>query len=253
MPKLSCLICILTICALYGCNSESLKYEIKDTVALSQPTESEPPQKDSMVVGGIPSVPHPPQAERPVMGSAAAYCPSRMIADVPCLVYAVLSKSDQKTLRNLLVKKVKGTEPTISDSAVLKDIREDSIPIYPRMKVTLAADDDVFKIVSKEEQAQNFDTKNTLEWNWELKPKHLTQKTFVTFRFYAIDSVGHTEVLILEKTISVAVQIDARTWFTKCIDFLFNDTKTLVTAILIPFFTFLFGLILGKRKKSATP
>ncbi|MEI9934767.1 MAG: hypothetical protein WDM71_07940 [Ferruginibacter sp.] len=188
--------------------------------------------------------------EKSVKGYAVAYCPSRMIEDVPNILYAEISKDDLKVIQEAIKGKVKADNPDAQDEQIAKDTKGDSIILYDRMKVELNIDDDVFKKISSDESIKTFENQQSLEWSWTIKPKKITQKSIVSFKFFCVDTNGNDLNLILNKTINVAVKVDTRTLIDKWEDFLSNDPKTLLTVIIIPLITFISGLFLGKRKKS---
>lgn len=116
------------------------------------------------------------------------------------------------------------------------------------MEVVLNCDSDIFKVASIDNQPiKTFAPgEKQLEWNWELKPGTTTNRTVITFLFNGIDAQNQP-IRLGEKMMYITVKVDARSFFDKWLEFLSDDPKYTITAIVVPFLTFLGGYFL-KRK-----
>jgi hypothetical protein len=181
-------------------------------------------------------------------GYAMVYCPAKMIRNIPSILYATVSKDEMDSAITKFTDKIKSENPEKKKEKISKDIKGDHIAIYERMGVTIEFDEDDFKKVSgKDNLVKEFGSKKELEWEWILKPIRSTQKSIITFKFFYVDP-GDQKNYILEKTISISATVDARSFVNKWTDFLFDDPKTTLTAIIIPLVTFFGGFLTGKRK-----
>jgi hypothetical protein len=189
--------------------------------------------------------------ETPVIkGTAMVYAPANMIKDVPSIVNAVISKEELSTAVAQFADAVQAQNPGTKKVDIVKDIKGDTVNIYQHMGVKLKFDSSDFREISGDEDAtKDFTGKTSLEWEWVLKPRNSTRKSILSFIFYYLDPDNNQQHYIMEKTISVVVRVDARSFVDKWEDFLLDDPKTTITAILIPFITFIGGLFFGKRKK----
>jgi hypothetical protein len=191
------------------------------------------------------------EEEAPVVkGTAMVYAPANMIKDVPSIVNAVISKEELSAAVARFADAVQSQNPGTKKADILKDIKGDTVDIYQHMGVKLKFDSSDFREISGDEDAtKDFTDKTSLEWEWVLKPLNSTRKSILSFMFYYLDPSDNQQHYIMEKTISVVVRVDARSFADKWGDFLLDDPKTTITAILIPFITFIGGLFFGKRKK----
>lgn len=121
------------------------------------------------------------------------------------------------------------------------------------MRVDIEFDPDDFKQISRNEIAtRSFYDQKTLNWEWIIKPLRSTRLSIIKFNFYGIDTDNDKKIIILEKTINVAVKVDARSFLEKWSDFLLDDPKTAVTAILIPLVSFFGGFFTAKKGRKQT-
>ncbi len=183
-------------------------------------------------------------------GYAIVYCPTKMIIHVPSIIDAEITKTELKTAYSNFLKKIQKQNTNENADQLTKDIIGDSVNLFQKMRIDIQFDSDDFKEVSKDETpVKSFSDQNTLDWEWIVKPLQSTRKSIMKFDFYGIDPTNNEETNILEKTISVAVQVDARSFLEKWSDFLLDDPKTTITAIIIPVITFFGGFFSGKRNK----
>ena len=188
-------------------------------------------------------------SQLPKNGYAIVNCPGVMIKGIPGIVIAQITRKELQTAIRDLVVKLHQQDSTKSTAQISKETYGDSIMLFKKMKVVLEVDnDDIKKISTNNDVVKDFTNKQTLEWKWTIKPLIKKEKTIVTFNFYGIDD-HNNETPVLQKSMNIGVEIDVRTFWDRWIDFLFDDTKTTITAILIPLITFLGGLFFGKRKE----
>lgn len=189
--------------------------------------------------------------EEVATGYAMVYCPAKMIRNVPSILYATISKDEMDSAVTKFADKIKNENPEKTKEKISKDIKGDHIDIYEKMGVTIEFDEDDFKKVSQNDNlVKDFGLKKELEWEWILKPIRSTQKSIITFKFFYVDPTDKKNY-ILEKTISISATVDARSFVNKWTDFLFDDPKTTITAIIIPLVTFFGGFLTGKKKARA--
>lgn len=190
-----------------------------------------------------------PEDEPLPKGYAMVYCPAKMIKGVPSIVNATITKEELSKAYNKFITKITEQDNRLSKETIARDIKGDSIDLYQEMKVVLEYDTDDFKQISKDENlVQSFAGKLTLDWEWTIKPLKSTRKSILKFKFYGIGPSKNAETYILQKTINISAEVDARSFLTKWTDFLLDDPKTTLTAILIPVITFFGGFISGKKK-----
>ena len=194
--------------------------------------------------------PERPQEPKPVTGTAIVYCPAKMIKGVPSIVNATISKDELSEAFTKFNKKIQELNPDKKKASISNDIKGDTIDLYETMGVILEFDPEDFKQISANDNpTKSFKNKNALEWEWVIKPLHSTRKSIINFKFYYIDPNDSSTNYILQKTISIDVSVDARSYVDKWKDFLLDDPKTTTTAIVIPLVTFLGGFLTGKKKK----
>ena len=186
-------------------------------------------------------------------GYAIVYCPTKLIIHVPAILNAEITKEELEAAYATFATRLQQQNPDKNAQAIAKDIRGDSIDVYEKMRVAIEFDSSEFKQISGNDNAlQAFANRKTLDWQWVIKPLESTRKSIIIFRFYGTDAASGEETIILEKTIDISVQVDARSFVEKWSDFLLDDPKTTITAILIPLISFLGGFISGKKKKTAS-
>ena len=191
-----------------------------------------------------------PQEPKPATGTAIVYCPAKMIKGVPSIVNATISKDELSEAFTKFNKKIQELNPDKKKASISNDIKGDTIDLYETMGVILEFDPEDFKQISANDNpTKSFKNKNALEWEWVIKPLHSTRKSIINFKFYYIDPNDSSTNYILQKTISIDVSVDARSYVDKWKDFLLDDPKTTTTAIVIPLVTFLGGFLTGKKKK----
>lgn len=225
------------------------RQEANDTVTVLEREPNRAPASDTTTYGAniIKDTSAKPSFAK---GYAMVYCPHKMITHVPSIINAEITKNDYETAYANFVHKLHSQDPEKSIEAVKGDIKGDSLMLCRRMRVAIEFDSEDFHQVSKNDNGiKSFEGTNTLDWDWIIKPLRSTEKSIVTFKFYCIDSTTNEEAEVLKKTINVAVQVDARSYVSKIGDFLLDDPKTTVTAILIPFISFLGGFFTGRKKK----
>jgi hypothetical protein len=194
--------------------------------------------------------PERPQEPKPATGTAIVYCPAKMIKGVPSIVNATISKDELSEAFTKFNKKIQELNPDKKKASISNDIKGDTIDLYETMGVILEFDPEDFKQISANDNpTKSFKNKNALEWEWVIKPLHSTRKSIINFKFYYIDPNDSSTNYILQKTISIDVSVDARSYVDKWKDFLLDDPKTTTTAIVIPLVTFLGGFLTGKKKK----
>jgi len=247
--------CFLAIIHSCGGGGSSSSNPTSDSSATTKDRSIAPPPDTIVKNKPITGNPHPGDEINPVVktntkGYAIVYCPSKMITHVPSIINAQISKDQLSAAYLTFIKKIQDQNPNKKITAIEKDIKGDSIDIYENMSVAIEFDADDFKEVSKDNDVtQSFNGKNELEWDWIIKPLHSTEKSIIIFKFYYRDPATNQEMSILEKTISISVQVDTRSYFEKWGDFLLDDPKITLTVIVIPLITFLGGFFTGKRKK----
>ena len=191
-----------------------------------------------------------PEEQKPATGTAMVYCPAKMIKGVPSIVNATISKDELSEAFTKFNKKIQQLNPYKKKENISRDIKGDTIDIYERMGVMLEFDPEDFKQISANDNpTKSFKNKKALEWEWVIKPLHSTRKSIINFKFYYIDPNDSSTNYILQKTISIDVSVDARSYVDKWEDFLLDDPKTTTTAIVIPLVTFLGGFLTGKKRK----
>lgn len=220
------------------------------SAAAADQTDSFNPE-DTMTQGSLPdTAAH--QSAPVIKGTAVVYCAPKMIKDIPTIVNAVVSKEEISVAISHFAYKLQKTNPDVSEEDITRGIRADTLTLYQHMGVKLEFDPEDFKQVAGEDHpVQDFTDKTSLEWEWVLKPLRSTRKSIIKFSFYCVDPYSNQQSYLLEKTISVSVRVDARSFLEKWGDFMLDDPKTTLTAILIPLITFFGGFISGKRKKKA--
>jgi|GEM_PF-6928772 hypothetical protein len=244
---------ILTLLFVFSCNNsvEESTSTSGDSASAEVDTSGAPTENTDKVAGGRnpASVPE----EIPVMkGTAMVYAPAKMIKDVPSIVNAVISKEELSAALAHFADAVQKQNPDITRENLEKNITSDTLDLYEHMGVKLEFDPSDFKqITDNGNTIQEFANKASLEWEWVLKPLRSTRKSILNFKFYYINPNNSQQHYILEKTISVVVSVDARSFLDKWGDFLLDDPKTTITAILIPFITFIGGFLSGKRKRTS--
>ncbi|MFT4154668.1 hypothetical protein [Parafilimonas sp.] len=192
------------------------------------------------------------QAET-MRGYAIVYCPSKMIIHVPSVIDAAITKNEFDSAYAIFVRTIQQQNPGTNVQQITKDVIGDSINLYNKMRVDIEFDPDDFKQISKNEiTAKSFNNYKTLDWEWIIKPLRSTRKSIIKFNFYGIDPDNDEKIIILEKTINVAVKVDARSFLEKWSDFLLDDPKTTITAILIPLLSFFGGFFTAKKSKKQT-
>lgn len=183
-------------------------------------------------------------------GTALVYCPSTMLRGIPAIINATISKDELQKALDSFRDKIGEENPQVRKEEIARNIKTNQINIYETMGVTLEFDPEDFKEVSKDEiEAKSFGDRNSLEWEWYLKPLHTTRRSIINFKFYYVDPASGNRNYLLEKTISVAVRVDPRTYVDQWKDFLLGDPKNTTTAIIIPLVTFLGGFLTGRKKK----
>ena len=200
-------------------------------------TKMKTSRQNSSTETDISHIPPPsiPNEEKRVKGYAMVYCPPKMITHVPSIIDAQISKSDLSAAYSKFIQKVQSQNPNKKIAGIEKDIKGDSIDIYENVSVAIEFDGDDFKQVSRDNDVkQSFNGRNELEWDWVIKPLHSAEKSIIIFKFYYRDPTTNQEMSILEKTISISVQVDARGYLEKWGDFLLDDPKTTLTVIVIP-------------------
>ncbi len=249
---------IWLIALLISCNSDNR--DASENTANTIDSSSAPVSIDTSATASAPEnvdtssgvTPPPPASmseEKSARGYAIVYCPTRMISNVPSIVNATISKEEFATAYAKFSEKIQGQNPDVAPATISRDIKGDSINIFERMGVKLEFDPDDFKQVSGSEDAtKEFADKNSLEWEWIIKPLHSTPRSIINFKFYYLDPTNK-ENFILEKTISISASVDTRSFTDKWADFLAEDPKTTITVILVPFLTFLGGFFSGRKKK----
>lgn len=191
-----------------------------------------------------------PEEQKPATGTAMVYCPSTMLRGLPSIINATISRDELSTAIVSFKQKIQEQNPGLNSQEISSNIKSNSIDLYERMGVTIEFDPEDFKQVSKDENAAKaFGKKNLLEWEWYIKPLNPTRRSIINFKFYYLNPDDDTPNYLLEKTISVVVRVDPRSYVNQWSDFLLGDPKNTTTAILIPLFTFLGGFITGKKKK----
>ncbi len=233
---------------------DTVAYSPDDTTILNEPM---PPviirRHDSMgsikSTGGIRSPASVKEDKESIKkGTALVFCPAKMIRDVPSIINATISKKEFDAAYAEFAEKVLDQNPRLKQEQISKGIKSDSVILYKKMMVSIEFDKDEIKLVSGDNnEIKEFDGKSSLEWDWIVKPQQVTRRSIIRVRFYGIDEKNH-ENLVHEKTIDIKVTVDARSFVDKWSDFLLEDTKTTITAIVIPFLTFLGGFISGKKK-----
>ncbi|MEO8961998.1 MAG: hypothetical protein ABI325_08960 [Ginsengibacter sp.] len=191
-----------------------------------------------------------PQEQKAATGTAMVYCPATMLRGIPSIINATISKDELSKAIVQFKQKIQEQNSDLKEQEISSDIKSNQIDLYERMGVTIEFDSTDFIQISKDKDvAKAFGEKNTLEWEWYIKPLHSTRRSIINFKFYYLDLNDNTPNYIFEKTISVAVRVDPRTYVDQWKDFLLGDPKNTTTAILIPLCTFLGGFITGKKKK----
>ena len=222
---------------------------VVDTTAMPKDSLTTGLQIDSIIHHHL-DRPERPQEPKPATGTAIVYCPAKMIKGVPSIVNATISKDELSEAFTKFNKKIQELNPDKKKASISNDIKGDTIDLYETMGVILEFDPEDFKQISANDNpTKSFKNKNALEWEWVIKPLHSTRKSIINFKFYYIDPNDSSTNYILQKTISIDVSVDARSYVDKWKDFLLDDPKTTTTAIVIPLVTFLGGFLTGKKKK----
>ncbi len=194
----------------------------------------------------------PSSIETSSKGVVLIYCPIKMIEKTPAVITATITTTDLKNavLQSFMAKKEK--EENKTPGQVSKNIDISSIEKYARMRIRLIYDRDYFTLLDSTDDGAMLAFTNQkdslLEWNWTIKPVKSIENTLLTFR---IEGIGQDNKVIASSSQSrtVFVGIDPRNFIRKMADFFGSDIKYTLTAILIPFFTFIGGLITGRRTK----
>lgn len=183
-------------------------------------------------------------------GTALVYCPSTMLKGIPAIINATISKDELSKALSDFKDKIAEENPETKKEQISSNIRSNQISIYDQMGVTIEYDPEDFKELSKDEnESKSFGEQTALEWEWYLKPLHTTRRSIINFKFYYVNPEDNTRNYLLEKTISVAVRVDPRSYVDQWRDFLLGDPKNTTTAIIIPLVTFLGGFFTGRKKK----
>lgn len=230
---------------------DKLRRQFDSMVLASETLSIVPRRVDSLKVHPIDRSPvSVPTEGKIAKGIVMVYCPPTMLKGIPSIVNATISKEEVSTALANFTKKMQVENPEQSRRKISSNIKSDSIDLYERMEVIIEFDSDDFKQIAEDENlAKSFGNKNILEWEWEIKPLHTTSKSIINFKFYYLNPNENTPNYIFEKTFSIVVKVDPRSYVDKWKDFLFGDAQNTTTAILIPLCTFLGGFISGKKKK----
>jgi hypothetical protein len=209
------------------------------------PTTSPPPPPPP------PSAPSPTVA-KPIKGSVAYYCPSKMIVDQEYFVTVSIAKEQLAQLLTEMRRDVLQLNPTANTA----DINGDSILVTDRMKVVLVCSRDYFKVIDSPEVAEmSFGNSNKIEWEWLIQPSAVISTVPIEVRVYAYNLQGDNtwnKVNNPVKSFFINVRVDPRTFWNKSLTFLNDNPKFLLSQILIPLFSFFGGILIGRRKKKNT-
>ncbi len=223
---------------------------VVDTTSVAGDSAATIPSLDSIIQARLDRPVERPGEQKSATGTAMVYCPAKMIKGVPSIVNATISKDELSEAFTKFNRKMQQLNPDKKKENISRDIKGDMIDIYERMGVTLEFDPEDFKQISDNDSpTKAFKNKSELEWEWVIKPLHSTRKSIINFKFYYIDPNDSSTNYIFQKTISIDVTVDARSYVDKWEDFLLDDPKTTTTAIVIPLVTFLGGFLTGKKKK----
>lgn len=196
----------------------------------------------------IPS-PAPVEIDTPQMGLALVYCPNKMIKNSQNIITARITKNELEKAVTDLVAAISKQENKKADY-VKNNLYQKQLQVYNKMEVQLQCDEEIFKVTAAgNDSIQSFAPGDTeLEWNWELKPTAVTSQTVLSFIFKGIDQ-NNRPIKLGERMLYVTVQVDVRSFWSKWMEFLSDDPKYTITAIIVPLITFLGGYFL-KRKAS---
>jgi len=223
---------------------------VVDTTSVAEDSAATVPSLDSIIQHHLDRPVERPGKQKSATGTAMVYCPAKMIKGIPSIVNATISRDEFSEAFTQFSKKIQQQNPGRKAEILSADIKGDSIDLYEKMGVLLEFDPEDFKQLSNNDNpTKAFKNKKELEWEWVVKPLHSTRKSIINFKFYYIDPNDSTTNYILQKTISIDVNVDARSYIDKWKDFLLDDPKTTTTAIVIPLVTFLGGFFTAKKKK----
>lgn len=139
----------------------------------------------------------------PENGYAIVNCPAVMIKGIPGIVMAQVTKKELQTAIRELTNKLYQQDSTKTKAQIAKETYGDSIMLFKKMKVVLEVDDDdIKKISTNNDIVQDFNNRQTLEWQWTIKPLIKKEKTIITFKFYGIDE-NNNELPVLQKSMSI--------------------------------------------------
>ncbi|ANH81570.1 hypothetical protein A8C56_11825 [Niabella ginsenosidivorans] len=202
---------------------------------------------DSSKVAPTPLIQPAAKADSAQTGYALVYCPDKMIKNSQNIITARITKNElNKAITDLVTDLSK--QENENTGSIKDNLYQKQLQVYNKMEVQLQCDESIFTVTTTgSDSIQSFAPgEKELEWNWELKPRSVTGKTVISFIFKGIDRYNQP-IKLGEKMLYVTVQVDVRSFWSKWMEFLSDDPKYTITAIIVPLVTFLGGYFLKRR------
>lgn len=221
---------------------------IADTTAIAKNNTDAADHRHHNFIGNDSSkVIVPPVTDTAQTGYALVYCPDKMIKNSQNIVTARITRDElNKAITNIVADLSK--QESRNPGQIKDNLYQKQLQVYNKMEVQLQCDDAIFNVTTVDPDViKSFASgEKELEWNWELKPKTITSQTVIAFVFSGIGQ-NNQPIKLGEKMLYVTVKVDARSFWSKWLEFLSDDPKYTVTVILVPLITFLGGYFLRRK------
>lgn len=183
-------------------------------------------------------------------GKLAFYCPKTMIFDQKNDVYGFINDliSDEQ-LRKILVERVREHEPDLRLEEMDDHILIKKIEYYDLIELSLDKSDNsdfkIDKIHDKDKQEMN---EYIEDWHWKVTPlsSKSEQQLVLTVKGYNRDGIRQYD---FKKTYRFKVEVKKITYWERLRELYLNDPAIAMTQVILPFLTFLGGVLAGRRRK----
>jgi len=182
-------------------------------------------------------------------GTVVYYCPSRMMENANNNVSVTITKAEMEQAIKQLENRIVATTGQPAEK-IAKDINGSTITIAPKMKVELKYSDKDFETIYKPEYAdQFFDGKNSMTWDWIVKPLKVgNNQLSIIVSAYDEKNGRWVAVQSPPRIFTIKVQVDPRGYFAKLWGFLEQNPEWLFVQIIFPVVAYFFGKRKGKAK-----
>ena len=182
-------------------------------------------------------------------GNIALYCPKKMVFKNTYDVMSILADvvSDDK-IKDILIKQIRAHEPDITEEELNDNALIEKIEYYKLVKLELSAvSENSFEIISSHTSDTQEIKPNMEGWHWKVTPISEEPKLQLLLKTEILDIDGN-RIDGFSKTFKVDVEVDMTKFFHKAKMLIIEEPKWSIVTLIIPFLSFLWGHISGKKK-----